>query len=111
MVVRLAMLAAFVSATACVGASSTGLDPITCPPAGSTLTYANFGDEMIANKCTNEGGCHSRQRPIMLTQTAIQQNTSSIMDNAVYTDAMPKSGSMTLEERKQLGEWLACGAP
>lgn len=111
MLVRFAMLAAIVSATACVGASSTGLDPITCPPAGTTLTYANFGDEMIANKCTSESGCHSRQRPIMLTQTAIQQNSSSIMENAVYTDAMPKSGSMTLDERKQLGEWLACGAP
>ena len=111
MLVRLAMLAAFVSATACTGASSTGLDPITCPPTGTTLTYTNFGDEMIANKCTNTSGCHSRERPVMLSQTAIQQNASTIMENAVYTDAMPKSGSMPLEERQKLGEWLACGAP
>jgi hypothetical protein len=93
-----------------MSASSTGIDPIECPPTGTTLTYANFGDELIANKCATNG-CHDRQRPVLTTQSAVQTNASTILDQAVYTDAMPRSGSMLLMEREKLGEWLACGAP
>ena len=41
----------------------------------------------------------------------IQANTGSIIDLAVYTDAMPQGGDLPLAQRMQLGEWLACGAP
>ncbi|HEY5952222.1 MAG TPA: hypothetical protein VIV40_42280 [Kofleriaceae bacterium] len=108
MLFRLA--AAFALLSACTGASSTGIEPISCPPTGTTLTYANFGDELIANKCTTSG-CHDRQRPNLTTQLAIQQNAANILDQAVYTDAMPRNTDMQLMEREKLGEWLACGAP
>jgi len=36
---------------------------------------------------------------------------SLILQNAVYTDAMPQNADMPLMERENLGEWLACGAP
>ena len=47
----------------------------------------------------------------MTAQSVIQQNTSSILQEAVYTDAMPENHDISLMEREKLGEWLACGAP
>ena len=106
--VRLAFVAALMSA--CTGASSTGIDPISCPPTGTTLTYANYGQAFFASTCAKVG-CHDRKSPVLTTQAAIQEHTSQLLDEAVYTDAMPQSGTMTIAEREQLGEWLACGAP
>lgn len=106
MLVRLATLAALLSA--CTSANSTGIQPMQCPPTGTPLTYANFGDELFANYCLS---CHDRTRPEFTTQAAIQQNADKILQAAVYTDAMPQSADMTLTEREKLGEWLSCGAP
>ena len=106
MVVRVAALVALVSA--CSSANSTGIAPVSCPPAGTTLTYANFGEELIANHCID---CHDRESPVLTTQAAILQHASQILDEAVYTDAMPEDRGMPLMERERLGEWLACGAP
>ena len=108
MLVRLAAVAALLSA--CTGANSTGIEPVSCPPAGTTLTYANFGEELFAANCTTSG-CHDRKSPQLTTQAAIQQHASAILDEAVYTDAMPENHDMPLMEREKLGEWLACGAP
>jgi hypothetical protein len=106
--IRLAMIAVLISA--CGGANSTGIEPVSCPPTGTTLTYANFGDELIANNCSTMG-CHDRKNPVLTTQAAIQQHTAEILDEAVYTDAMPENHDMALMDREKLGEWLACGAP
>jgi hypothetical protein len=108
MLFRFAALLAL--ASACSGASSTGIEPVTCPPAGTTLTYANFGEELFANHCTTSG-CHDRKQPVLTTQAAIQQHTAAILDEAVYTDAMPENHDMAFHDRELLGEWLACGAP
>lgn len=107
MLVRLVMLVSVLSA--CTGANSTGIDPITCPT-DSTLTYVNFGDQVIADNCATSG-CHDRRKPMLTTQAAIQANASAILDEAVYTDAMPQNHDMPLAQREQLGEWLSCGAP
>lgn len=109
MTLRFAICVAVFGA-ACTGASSTGIDPVSCPPEGTPLTYENFGKPLIDSTCA-KAGCHDHRQPVLTTQSAIQQNTSQILDQAVYTDAMPKSGNMSLAEREQLGEWLACGAP
>jgi len=95
--------------TACTaGSQSTGIENVMCPT-DSTLTYANFGQALIASSCLS---CHTnRQRPPLDTLASIQTNTGSIIELAVYTDAMPKDGDLTVEQRMQLGEWLACGAP
>ncbi|HEU0035615.1 MAG TPA: hypothetical protein VFQ53_33620 [Kofleriaceae bacterium] len=93
--------------TAC-GADSTGITA-TCPPAGTTLSYANYGAAVIQEKCLE---CHtSRESPTLTTQEAVQKHRASIINAAVETTAMPEDGDMTLDERRMLGEWLACGAP
>ena len=95
-------------ATACTSASSTGIAPATCPT-GSALTYANFGSSFVSTNCLS---CHaSRENPRLATQAQIQSNKAAILQNAVYTDAMPQDADLTTAERQMLGEWLACGAP
>ena len=92
---------------ACTSANSTGIQTVSCPP-DSPLTYANFGEELIANHCLE---CHDHDNPTLLTQSAIASHSSQILQAAVYTDAMPQKADMPLAEREKLGEWLACGAP
>lgn len=106
--IRLALLAAMLSA--CTGANSTGIEPVSCPDTGTTLTYVNYGQAFFASTCATNG-CHNRKQPVMTTQSAIQQHIDAILQEAVYTDAMPENGTLTIAEREQLGEWLACGAP
>lgn len=107
--IRLAAVTAALLA-ACSGASSTGIEEVSCPPEGTTLTYVNFGEELIANHCSTSG-CHDHKSPVLTTQAAIQANAPAILDEAVYTDAMPENHDMLLQDRERLGEWLACGAP
>jgi len=88
-------------------ASSTGISELSCPP-DSTLTYANFGQDLITTECMS---CHDKQSPQLGTQAQIKARASQILDMAVYTDAMPNGRDMPLAQRELLGEWLACGAP
>jgi uncharacterized membrane protein len=55
--------------------------------------------------------CHDKERPTLGTQAQIQAHAAQILDAAVYTDAMPEDHGLMNEERRRLGEWLACGAP
>jgi len=95
--------------TACTSSSSsTGIPTATCPT-GSTLTYANFGSAFLTSNCLS---CHaSKEQPRLATQAQVQANRAAILENAVYTDAMPQDADMATAEREMLGEWLACGAP
>jgi uncharacterized membrane protein len=88
-------------------ATSTGIEQLSCSP-DSTLTYSNFGQQVIETQCMS---CHDTESPALGTLAQIRSHAPAIMDQAVYTNAMPEEGSMTLEERRLLGEWLACGAP
>jgi uncharacterized membrane protein len=93
---------------ACNGASSTGIAPVSCPT-DSTLTYANFGSAFISDNCLS---CHtSKEKPALATEAQIQANAAHILQQAVYTDAMPQDNDVTIAERELLGEWIACGAP
>ena len=89
------------------GGTSTGIQDISCPP-DSTLTYANFGQDLIQSECMS---CHSSKSPRLATQAQIQARAADILGAAVYTDAMPEGNAISLEQRQLLGEWLACGAP
>ncbi len=92
----------------CTGAEATGLEPVACPT-DNTLTYANFGEQWVADNCLE---CHDGdESPRLNTQAAIQQRTSQLLHEAVYTNAMPEDKDLSLDTRKQFGEWLACGAP
>lgn len=89
------------------GATSTGIEQLSCSP-DSTLTYDNFGGDMIAAQCMS---CHDSESPKLGTLAQVRSHAQQIMEAAVYTNAMPEEGTMSLEERRLLGEWLACGAP
>lgn len=92
----------------CTSADSTGISDVSCPT-DSTLTYENFGAAFFADNCTS---CHgSKSSPLMTTQAQIQAQSSRILEQAVYTTAMPEDADLDVEERALLGEWLACGAP
>jgi hypothetical protein len=94
-------------------------------PQTSTLTYQNFGKNFMTKYCTR---CHSSE-----LMGADRQGAPSFHDfdtlfgvKAVYdhidettaagpaatnTGMPPDSPAPSLEERKQLGEWIACGMP
>ena len=93
----------------------------TCPE-GSTLTYDNFGKKFFSDYCLS---CHSSKvtgnarmgapddhdfdtvAEIDLMAEHIDQTAAFGPDSE--NDAMPFSGSKpTDDERKKLGEWLAC---
>jgi mono/diheme cytochrome c family protein len=66
---------------------------------------------------TNCNRCHGGgESPNLTTQSAVQSNRDSIDKQAAAgpnatNTYMPEGGSVSLEERQKLGEWLACGAP
>lgn len=110
-IVALLATLAFASVAACgEDGQATGS---TCPP-GSTLTYASFGQAFMQRNCLS---CHTNQQsPTLTTQAAIQANKADIDrvaaagPNGVNT-VMPQGGSVSEDDRRKLGEWLACGAP
>jgi cytochrome c5 len=92
---------------------------------GSTLTYANFGQPFMTSYCTR---CHSsaltgaaRNGATRFHDYDVLSGIKSVSDHIDQTAAsgpgatntsMPPSGPFpTEEERKKLGEWIACGAP
>jgi uncharacterized membrane protein len=94
--------------SACTSPQPTGIANLTCS-ASTTLTYTNFGQAFIKNNCLS---CHeNKDQPTLTTQNAIKTHAAKILDQAVYTDAMPQNGGMALADRQMLGDWLACGAP
>lgn len=108
MLFRITAVLFAITATACTsGATSTGISDLSCPPE-STLTYDNFGKEAVTSNCMS---CHDTKSPKLDSVTNIRAHATQILEAAVYTDAMPESGTMSLEERQLLGEWLVCGAP
>jgi hypothetical protein len=110
MLVRIAICGAMLAAACTDEGKPTGIEPLECPPEGTTLTYANFGEPLISSNCTARG-CHDRRVPVLTTQDGVQAAADDILDAAVYTDAMPRTGTMTIDDRRLLGEWLVCGAP
>lgn len=95
-----------------------------CEP-GSTLTWENFGKKFMFDYCTR---CHHTDLRgearhgatsfhdydtvfgVRATDTHIDFTTAAGPD-AVNMSMPPDGKKPTLEERQQLGEWIACGAP
>ena len=48
---------------------------------------------------------------MLTTRGAVAANKDNIVSAAVTSTKMPANGSIGIEERQLLGEWLACGAP
>jgi uncharacterized membrane protein len=96
----------------------------TCPTT-QTLTYENFGMAFFANYCVH---CHSENPEdgsrhgappgldwdeidtVRLEAERIDANAAAGPD-AVNTVMPPAEPFPTTAERRDLGEWLACGAP
>lgn len=96
-----------------------------CPP-DSTLTYSNFAKPFMESYCTQ---CHHSSlrgearmgapsfhdfdtlQGIKVVKAHVDQTTAA--GPAATNTSMPPKGydAPSLEERKQLGEWLACGLP
>lgn len=108
------------SLAACEGGADTGS---TCPPGGAAApTYATFGQAFFANYCTE---CHSASSPNRHGAPSDQNYDSEADIVAHATDielqaaagplaintSMPeggRGGKPSDDERKQLGEYLAC---
>jgi uncharacterized membrane protein len=112
--------AAMLSLFGCGGGQETG---VTCPT-DNTLTYENFGQNFIGAYCLR---CHNSAlsgsarhgAPTDLnfnTIESIQAEAKEIDKEAgasatITNQDMPPDGSMpTVDERRQLSQWLACGA-
>jgi uncharacterized membrane protein len=111
------LLAFTLVSAALVGACGSGLGDSTgsvCP-SDSTLTYANFGQSFMQSYCL---ACHAdggAESPKLSTLEQIRANSADVDraaaagPNGVNT-YMPEGRSVSEEERRKLGEWLACGA-
>jgi uncharacterized membrane protein len=121
---RVAVIA-FLALTACGPDSVFGPPTESTCPQGSTLTYENFGKGFMTQYCTR---CHSSELVgadrmgapsfhdfdtlfgIKAVADHIDETTAS--GPAATNTGMPPDGPFpTLEEREQLGEWIACGMP
>lgn len=95
-----------------------------CPPT-STLTWENFGRPLVETHCTS---CQSVHRSGDARQGALPgtdfDTVEDVRTRAEAIDVHTAAGSLNVnrsmppvspvpsdEERRQLGEWLACGAP
>lgn len=102
------LFVAFLAGCTQTAGQSTGIQAVSCA-ADSDLTRDNFGETFMEENCLS---CHAgKASPNLSTLAQVKASSSKILQNAVYTDAMPGNGTLDVEVRKLLGEWLACGAP
>ena len=102
-------------AMACSSEGPGGSTGSTCP-SDSTLTYATFGQPFVAKYCLS---CHRTGGPETPTLSTIDQIRSKLdlIDRSAAAGPkavntfMPDGSPVPEAERRQLGEWLACGAP
>lgn len=97
----------------------TEIDDYDCPTGGTTLSYANFGKPFLDRYCQSCHGSNASDRAgapgefIFDTQAQTQKHAARIFARSADTnDSMPPGPEdPSLDERKKLAEWLACGAP
>ncbi len=101
----------------------------TCPP-DNALTYRSFGDGFLRTWCT---GCHSSTLAASDRQDApmgidfdrallYKPHARDVYDRAVLeahaavtnpnaASPMPPAGIVPEDDRRRLGQWIACGSP
>ena len=94
-------------------------------PTTQTVTYANFGQALMQKYCLN---CHSEKLGETMRQAAplnvnfdtvhmvrhhtmLIDKTTAFGPRAMNKNMPPAEPAPTDDERRKLGEWLACGAP
>lgn len=97
-----------------------------CPPT-QTLSYENFGKPFMESYCTECHDSHKRGEERQGATSfhdfdtiygirAVYEHidfTTAAGPTGIVNDSMPPDGepTPTLEERKKLGEWIACEMP
>ncbi len=99
---------------------------VTCPPNNtSTLTYENFGGAFMGTyclRCHNEAlsGSARHDAPKDRNFNTVEEiriekadiDTEAGASATVTNTSMPPDGEKpSVEDRRKLAEWLACGAP
>ena len=123
--VALWFLAGVASLPAGCGSEEEGKPTASVCPATQTLTYENFGQSFFDTYCqtchaSTVTGADRKDAPTDHTFDTVQmirQMRAHIDRNAaagpaaVNTKMPPEDPKPTEAQRRQLGEWLACGAP
>ena len=96
--------------------STVSIDDLPCPETGTALTYDNFGAGFFADHCNR---CHSEAK----SGAPSSYRFDSIDDVRRHADRIfiraagpnvtmpPGPEDPPGDQRDQLAEWLACGAP
>lgn len=108
-------LAALLLVAGCVEAPMP-MDEMPCPPTGTTHTYGSFGERFVDSYCNS---CHSTSKngaPSAFrfdTVEDIRKHAARIFVRSAGPNTTMPVGPVDppAEERDQLAEWLACGAP
>jgi len=96
-----------------------------CPPAGTALTYENFGKPFMESYCTRchdsalvgparRGATSFHDFDTLFGIKAVKAHidlTTASGPAATNTSMPPEGKSPSKAEREQLGEWIACGLP
>lgn len=91
-----------------------------CPTAGTSATYTSFGAAFLDENCNSchsadAGGRHGAPTTIRFdTLDDVHQHASRIFERAAGpNDTMPPGPDVKppVDQRDQLADWLACGAP
>lgn len=95
------------------------IDEYSCPQTGTQLTYDNFGAEFLDARCNR---CHSAEagdrhgapesyRFDTLDDVHAHRDRIFVRAAGPNTTMPPGPEDPPADERAQLAEWLACGAP
>lgn len=106
--VALATLFALAMIVSCGGSASS------CPPEGTSLTYRGFAKTLLDEHCVRcHGGADTFGGVSLRTLSEVRTHAERVAANAAdgNTTMPPGGAGPTMEERRALGEWLACGAP
>jgi hypothetical protein len=111
--VRLAICALLLAACA---EDPMAIDELPCPDTGTPLTYANFGAGFFAdhcNRCHSEGKSGAPRAFRFDTVDEVRVHAERIFVRAAGPNVSMPPGpeDPPADERDQLAEWLACGAP
>ena len=116
--VFVALMGAALAVASC-GAGYTKIEDYPCPPSGTTLTYDNFGRGFLIVNCQRCHGQTTSERNGAPSEVdfgsldAVHALKERIFDRAAAdnTSMPPGPDDPPADQRHQLAEWLACGAP
>lgn len=113
----LAMVALVAPVSGCK--TETSINDYACPKEGTKLTYASFGREFIAQNCQTchgQSGDDRKGAPSNFdfgTVDGIREHKDRIFARSAADNVSmpPGPDDPPADQRYQLAEWLACGAP